>query len=97
MVMPLHDAVANNAVLESMACGLPLVVSDVGATRDYVSPDCSVLVPPYDSRRMAEAVMNLLDEPKERKQLAEKAREQSLLFSWPKVVNELLTLYKAVA
>lgn len=97
LVMPLHDATANNAILESMACGLPLVVSDVGAIRDYVSPDCAVLIPPYDSRGMAEAVLNLLDDSPGRQKMSEKARAQALNFSWLKAVEQLRSVYEAVA
>lgn len=96
-VMPLHDATANNAVLESMACGLPLVISDVGAIRDYVSPTGAVLVPAYDSRGMAEAVLDLLDDPLERERMSQESRDQALNFSWPKVVARLQSVYTAVA
>ena len=34
--LPFVDAVANNAIVESIACGVPVVVSDVGSLRDYV-------------------------------------------------------------
>jgi glycosyltransferase involved in cell wall biosynthesis len=61
MVLPLKDATANNAVLESMACGLPQVVTDVGSTRDYVNEDCAALMPLNDARKMAERVIDLLE------------------------------------
>lgn len=96
MIMPLHDTTANNAVLEGMACGLPLVVSDVGSIRDYVSPDGAVLVPPYDSQGMAEAVLELLDDPVKRQKMSQRAREQALKFSWPTVVEQLHSVYTAV-
>jgi glycosyltransferase involved in cell wall biosynthesis len=96
MIMPLTDAVANNAILESMACGLPMVVTDVGAVRDYVDPNCAVFIDPYDSRNMAEAVIDLLSRPDERLRLSEKSRQQALKFSWPKVVKELGSVYSAV-
>jgi glycosyltransferase involved in cell wall biosynthesis len=97
MIMPLHDTTANNAILEGMACGLPLVVSDVGAIRDYVNSDCAVLTPPYDSRGMAEAVLSLLNEPAQRQSMSEQARVQALTFSWPKAVEQLRAVYEAVA
>lgn len=97
MVLPLQDAVANNAILEGLACGLPLVVTDVGATRDYVSPECAVFIPPNDSRAMAEAVLNLLDAPAERQKMSAQAREQALKFSWYRVLEQLDAAYAAVA
>jgi glycosyltransferase involved in cell wall biosynthesis len=97
MVMPLTHATANNALLESMACGLPLVVSDVGAIRDYVNPECAILVSPYDSRGMAEAVLDLLNDQTERQRMSERLREHALRFSWPEVVKQLNSVYLAVA
>jgi glycosyltransferase involved in cell wall biosynthesis len=96
MIMPLHDATANNAILESLACGLPLVVSDVGAIRDYVTPECAVLIPLYDSRAMADAVLNLLEDPTERGRIAQESRHQACQFSWPKVISQLSQVYEAV-
>jgi glycosyltransferase involved in cell wall biosynthesis len=97
MLLPLKDATANNAILESMACGLPIVVSEVGAIRDYVSPKCAILIPPFDSRGMAESVLHLLDDPLERQRMSEQSREQALRFSWPKVIQQLQAVYEAVA
>jgi glycosyltransferase involved in cell wall biosynthesis len=96
MVMPLTDATANNAILESMACGLPLVVTDVGATRDYVSPDSAYLLAPYDSRGMAESVLGLLEDERVRQEMSARARTQALKFSWPAVVKQLGAVYEAI-
>lgn len=97
MLMPLHDATANNAILESMACGLPLVASDVGAIRDYVSSECAALIRPYDARVMAEAVIDLLDDPAEREKMSKCSREQACKFAWPAVVKQLQSVYTAIA
>jgi glycosyltransferase involved in cell wall biosynthesis len=97
MVMPLKDTTANNAILESMACGLPVVTSDVGSIRDYTAPDCAALVPPADSRAMAEVVLDLLNEPSERQKMSAKGRERALHFAWPTVVKQLRSVYATVA
>ena len=97
MVLPLKDATANNAVLESMACGLPMVITDIGSVRDYVSEDCAVLVPPSNACLMAKTVLGLLEEQKVRQRMAEKAREHAQKFSWPKVADQLLPIYEAIA
>jgi glycosyltransferase involved in cell wall biosynthesis len=95
--MPLHEATANNAILESMACGLPLVVSDIGGIGDYVSPDCGILVRPHDARNMAEAVLDLLSAPSERQRMAEQARAQALRFAWPQIIDQLRSVYTAIS
>lgn len=93
MVMPLKDAVANNAVLESMACGLPQVITDVGSTSDYVSPDCAVFVPKYAARQMAETVLQLLQAPDERERMSQAAIVQAGKFAWPDVMWRLNDFY----
>ncbi len=35
LVMPMESCSANNAIVESLACGLPVVTTDVGGIRDY--------------------------------------------------------------
>jgi glycosyltransferase involved in cell wall biosynthesis len=96
MIMPLHDATANNAILESIACGLPVVVSDVGSIRDYVDPECAMMVAPYDSLSMVDAILDLLEDPQMRQHLGNVSRERSLRFSWPNIVQQLQLIYSAV-
>ena len=97
LLMPLHDATANNAILEGMSCGLPIVVTDVGAVCDYVDPACGMLIPPYQARAMAEAVIELLNDVTARVTISSKCREHALQFSWEKTVGMLRNVYEALA
>ena len=97
MVMPLHEATANNAVLEGMACGLPVVISDVGAVRDYVHPAGAKLIPPEDARCMAQAVCDLMDDSQRRAEMGMQARDRALKFTWPAVVEQLNDVYQSLA
>ncbi len=96
MVMPLLDATANNTLLEGMACGAPTLVTDVGSTCDYVNEQCAVLTPLYDSRKMAQELLELLDDPGRRQQLSERGRQHMLQFSWLEVVRKLGPIYQAI-
>jgi glycosyltransferase involved in cell wall biosynthesis len=96
LLMPLHDATANNAILEGMSCGLPIVVSDVGAVRDYVDPACGILIPPYQARTMAEAVIDVLSNESERVNMSSKCREHALQFTWKQSVGKLKPIYDAL-
>lgn len=97
MIMPLYDATANNAILEGLACGTPIVVSDVGAIRDYVNPECALLIPPENAKAMAKIALDILDEPQERKNLSKKARLQALKLSWPIAAEKLRYVYESVS
>jgi glycosyltransferase involved in cell wall biosynthesis len=41
LVMPMLDSAANNVILESMACGTPVMVNRVGGVPEYVNPECN--------------------------------------------------------
>jgi glycosyltransferase involved in cell wall biosynthesis len=51
------------AVLEGMACGLPVVCSDIPAHREIVPPRAGRLVPPADVRGFAAAIAKVLRDP----------------------------------
>lgn len=59
LALPLLDATANNVVVEALACGLPVVATDLTGVRDYVSPDCALLTPPGDPGHLAAALREL--------------------------------------
>ncbi|MCB0193219.1 MAG: glycosyltransferase family 4 protein [Anaerolineae bacterium] len=93
MIMPLNEATANNAILECLACGLPMVVSDVGAIRDYVDPGSAVFTKPGNARCMSDTILSLLESPADRQIMSEQARVQALKFSWPNVIKQLNSVY----
>jgi len=97
LLMPLLDATANNAILEGMSCGLPVVVTDVGAVRDYVNTACGMLTKPNQARAMAEAVIDVMNNDSERLKMSLKCREQALKFSWEESVGKLQSVYEALS
>ena len=53
-----------NAVLEAMACGKPVVGSDVGGVRELLADNESgILVPPGDPQALARAVTRIVEDP----------------------------------
>ncbi len=71
------------SVLEAMACGLPVVSTDVGGLPFLISHDVDgLLVPPNDPAPMTDAVLALLDDPALAQRLADQALEMVQEFSW---------------
>ena len=68
-----------NVVLEAMACGVPVVATDVAGIPEAVEHgETGLLIPPEDPRAIADAVAGLLREPEARSRLARAARERIL-------------------
>jgi glycosyltransferase involved in cell wall biosynthesis len=58
-VIPLHEidySSGQTVLLENLAMGRPVVVSDVSCVRDYVNPGVAVIVPPGDLGAMRDAL-----------------------------------------
>lgn len=79
--------------LEAMACGLPLIATDVGGIREIMIKDYGKIVPPNDPQSMAEAVLMFseIDFEEQRKDLRKIVEQR---FSWDGNVERLIHLYE---
>lgn len=72
-VLPtLHEGCCN-AIVEAMACGLPVVSSDLPFNYDILSDDNSILIDPTDSHQVADAIVRLRDDNELRQRLSQGA------------------------
>jgi glycosyltransferase involved in cell wall biosynthesis len=63
------------AIIEAMAAGLPVIATDVGAVREMVRPgETGTLVPPNQPGRIAEAIIDMANNPTDRHRLGANAR-----------------------
>jgi glycosyltransferase involved in cell wall biosynthesis len=81
--------------LEAMACGTPVVVSNVSALPEIVG-DAGLLVDPNNAEEIAVAVARLLGDAELRTSLVEKGYRRASVFSWDKAAQDTLALYHSL-
>ena len=85
----------SSAIIEAMASGLPLVVTDAPGIRGVVTNGVEgFLVPTRSPDALAGAMRRVIDDDKLRSQMSEAARANSNRYSWPSVVKAYEDLYR---
>lgn len=89
-VMPSFSEGTPNSIVEAMACGKPIIASEVGGIPDMIGDDAGICVPAGDALALSAAMLRLANEDDLRRQMGLAARERyEGLFS-PKVVLPLI-------
>ncbi|MFA5160156.1 MAG: glycosyltransferase family 1 protein [Candidatus Omnitrophota bacterium] len=80
-------------ILEAMASGCPVITSDSTSTPE-VAGDAGMLVCPYDTAAIANAMKRVTSDPVLCRELRKKGFEQIKKFSWRKTARETIEVYK---
>lgn len=82
-------------VLEAMACGTPVITSNISSLPE-VAGDAAILINPYNPGEITAAMTTIINDSETRKQLVEKGLKRANQFSWEKtglVTVEVLKKY----
>ncbi|MBU1927526.1 glycosyltransferase family 4 protein [bacterium] len=82
-------------VLESFACGCPLLCSDVSSLPE-VAGEAACYFDPYSEESIRDAVLRVLDDMNLRKDLISKGYEQLKKFSWKQTAEQTKKIYESV-
>ncbi len=80
-------------VIEAMACGVPVVASDIPVVRE-VAGDAAVLVPATDVQRWGETIVAVAGSPEERETLRARGHRRAAGFSFQESARRLLGVWK---
>ncbi len=83
-------------VVEAMACGAPVLTSNVSSLPE-VAGDAAHLVDPVDTDAIRDALRHLLEDPERRSDLRQRGFERAATFSWERTARETLELYRKLA
>ncbi len=81
--------------LEAMACGCPVVTSNTSSLPEVVS-EAGIMVNPYDTDSLTQAMRQVLTDDKLRDDMIRKGLEQAKRFSWEKTAEQTLEVYYRV-
>jgi glycosyltransferase involved in cell wall biosynthesis len=99
--LPLSDSTANNALLEALACGVPVLGTDVGGIREYAGEDAAFLRPSQPPTMagldFCHELLRLTASPERLREARQAARSRALGFAWPVVVRQMEDFYDQVS
>lgn len=78
--------------LEAMACGTPVVSTDVSSIPEIVG-DAGILVPTGDVNALLNAVTEILENQSLREGLIRKGKKRASLFTWERTAQETVKVY----
>lgn len=82
-------------VLEAMACGAPVITSNVSSLPE-VAGDAALLVDPESTDQLAGAIQRLIDDSGLRSELAQKGLARSASFTWEETARGTARVYTSV-
>ena len=91
VTLPSYMEGCPNVVLEALACGRPVMASNVGGIPEILSDECGRLVPPRDSGALAHALASVLDRTWDAQAISAHGSR-----SWETVAAELLGIFESL-
>ncbi len=83
-------------VLESLACGIPTITSNISSLPE-VTADAALLIDPVDVDGLYKGIKRLFDDDILYAHLKEKSLKQAEKFNWDKTAQETVNIYNSLA
>jgi len=90
--LPSHAEGMSNALLEGIACGLPVVVTDTGGTKELVDGN-GLVIPMKDPDALADAIIEILSDEAKRAAMRKASLKVADRYSWETLGQAYYKLY----
>ena len=95
VVMPSHHESFGMVALEAMACGTPVIATDVGGLSQLVRDgETGFLVPGRDPNALAERLHLVLTDSDLRSHLGRQAADYATAYGWPGITRQVVRMYE---
>lgn len=81
------------SVLEAMACGTPVVVSDIAPLRELCG-DAALYAPPRDYEAFTDQILTVLSDKRERDRLSESGLARAAEYTWERTTELTIEVYE---
>ena len=92
-LLPSLNEGMSNTVLEAMASGLPVIVTDTGGTKELVDGN-GFVVAKADSCALKESITKFISEPSSLKTMGRKSREMAQAMGWDNIAWRYENIYR---
>lgn len=92
-ILPSANEGMSNALLEALASGLPVIVTDTGGSSELVEERKNGFIISRTSEAIVRTVTELIQNEEERKRMGREARKRAESQSWSRVASQYTDLY----
>lgn len=92
-ILPSHMEGFGLVALEAMACGLPVVGTDVGGLKFLLDGNAGMKVEPHNPEELAEKALEVLRNPQIQKELKENGLKKANQYDQHRLVDRVISLY----
>lgn len=92
LLFPSHYESFGLPVLEAMACGCPVVASNIPSFKEF-STNCALFFPPSDAKSMGIAAQNLIENNEYRHKISVRGVQAAKNYTWDIVAEKYAKLY----
>ncbi len=97
LIMPSDYESFGMVALEALACGTPVIASEVGGLAYLIRDGYTGFhVPVREPEALAERILSILEHPELRASMSQNARQTAQEYAWPLIADRLLTIFAAL-
>lgn len=96
LYLPMLNSTACNSILEALACGLPIITSNVGGNAGYLGNTSNMLIELKGNDTYITAIASILENDSLLSEMGKSSRQKALVLNWSKIAIELNNYYNSL-